>query len=127
MRRKDRGQQTLAFSVYDRSHDTRVKRPPAPPMPQPLLRLSHLVKTFGGATVVNDLSLDIHPGECLGVIGPNGAGKTTMIRMCLGLAKPHAGTIEAFGLPIPQRVREAKSRIGVVTQFDGLDPDFTCA
>ena len=37
------------------------------------------------------------------------------------------GEIEAFGLPIPQQVREAKKRIGVVTQFDSLDPDFTCA
>jgi lipooligosaccharide transport system ATP-binding protein len=47
--------------------------------------------------------------------------------MCLGLVGPDAGSIEAFGLPIPQRVREAKQRIGVVTQFDSLDPDFTCA
>ena len=96
-------------------------------MPQPLLRVSHLVKKFGDATVVDDLSLEIQPGECLGVIGPNGAGKTTTIRMCLGLTGPDGGSIEAFGLPIPQRVREAKSRIGVVTQFDSLDPDFTCA
>ena len=96
-------------------------------MPQPLLRLSHLVKKFGDATVVDDLSLEIQPGECLGVIGPNGAGKTTTIRMCLGLTGPDAGSIEAFGLPIPQQVREAKKRIGVVTQFDSLDPDFTCA
>ena len=96
-------------------------------MPQPLLRLSHLVKKFGEATVVDDLSLEIQPGECLGVIGPNGAGKTTTIRMCLGLTGPDAGSIEAFGLPIPQRVREAKQRIGVVTQFDSLDPDFSCA
>ena len=95
-------------------------------MTEPLLRLSHLTKTFGGATVVNDLSLEIRPGECLGVIGPNGAGKTTTIRMCLGLTAPEAGTIEAFGWPIPQHVREAKMRIGVVTQFDSLDPDFSC-
>ena len=37
------------------------------------------------------------------------------------------GAIETFGLPIPKRAREAKKRIGVVTQFDSLDPDFTCA
>ena len=99
-----------------------------PGMPaEPLLRLTHLQKKFGDATVVNDLSLEIRPGECLGVIGPNGAGKTTTIRMCLGLTTPDAGTIEAFGLPIPQHVREAKKRIGVVTQFDSLDPDFSCA
>ena len=96
-------------------------------MAEPLLRISHLTKKFGDATVVDDLSLEIMPGECLGVIGPNGAGKTTTIRICLGLAGADGGTIEAFGLPVPERVREAKTRIGVVTQFDSLDPDFTCA
>ena len=96
-------------------------------MPDPLLRVSHLRKKFGETTVVDDLSFEIQPGECLGVIGPNGAGKTTTIRMCLGLTGPDAGSIEAFGLPIPQRAREAKKRIGVVTQFDSLDPDFDCA
>ena len=96
-------------------------------MAEPLLRIAHLTKKFGDVTVVDDLSLEIMPGECLGVIGPNGAGKTTTIRVCLGLSAPDAGTIEAFGLPLPEQVREAKKRIGVVTQFDSLDPDFTCA
>ena len=92
----------------------------------PLLSVSNLVKRFGANTVVNNLSFSMGAGECLGVIGPNGAGKTTTIRMCLGLAAPDAGHIEAFGLSIPQQVREAKQRIGVVTQFDSLDPDFNC-
>ncbi len=92
-----------------------------------LFRVEHLSKSFGANRVVDDLSLHIETGECLGVIGPNGAGKTTTLRMCLGLVGPDAGTIEAFGLPIPQAVREAKKRIGVVTQFDSLDPDFSCA
>jgi lipooligosaccharide transport system ATP-binding protein len=96
-------------------------------MPEPLLRISHLTKKYGDATVVDDLSLEIAPGECLGVIGPNGAGKTTTIRICLGLTGADGGTVEAFGLPLPAEVREAKKRIGVVTQFDSLDPDFTCA
>jgi lipooligosaccharide transport system ATP-binding protein len=96
-------------------------------MAEPLLRIAHLTKKFGDATVVDDLSLAIMPGECLGVIGPNGAGKTTTIRVCLGLSGADAGTIEAFGLPLPAQVREAKKRIGVVTQFDSLDPDFSCA
>jgi lipooligosaccharide transport system ATP-binding protein len=96
-------------------------------MPEPIFRIANLSKKFGDNTVVDDLSLAIEPGECLGVIGPNGAGKTTTIRMCLGQTGPDAGTIEAFGLPIPREVREAKKRIGVVTQFDSLDPDFSCA
>jgi len=96
-------------------------------MAEPLLRISHLTKKFGDATVVDDLSLAIMPGECLGVIGPNGAGKTTTIRVCLGLTGADDGTVEAFGLSLPGEVRKAKERIGVVTQFDSLDPDFTCA
>ena len=96
-------------------------------MPTPIFRITDLRKSFGGNTVVDGLSLEIQPGECLGVIGPNGAGKTTTIRMCLGLVGPDSGSIEAFGLPIPQQVREAKKRMGVVTQFDSLDPDFSCA
>jgi lipooligosaccharide transport system ATP-binding protein len=96
-------------------------------MPEPIFRIDNLRKKFGDNTVVDDLSLQIRKGECLGVIGPNGAGKTTTIRMCLGQTAPDAGRIEAFGLPIPEQVREAKKRIGVVTQFDSLDPDFTCA
>jgi lipooligosaccharide transport system ATP-binding protein len=96
-------------------------------MPTPIFRITGLHKKFGDNPVVDDLSLEIQPGECLGVIGPNGAGKTTTIRMCLGLCGPDSGQIEAFGLPIPAQVREAKKRIGVVTQFDSLDPDFTCA
>ncbi len=96
-------------------------------MPEPILRISRLCKRFGANTVVDDLSLAIEPGECLGVIGPNGAGKTTTIRMALGMTAPDSGEIEAFGLPIPAQVREAKKRIGVVTQFDSLDPDFSCA
>jgi len=96
-------------------------------VPEPLLRIAGLTKRYGDAVVIDDLSLEIMPGECLGVIGPNGAGKTTTIRVCLGLIGPDSGTIEAFGLPLPAQVREAKKRIGVVTQFDSLDPDFTCA
>ena len=96
-------------------------------MTEPLLRVVQLTKAFGASKVVDALSFEIHAGECLGVIGPNGAGKTTTIRMCLGLAEPDAGRITAFGLDIPAQVRTAKERIGVVTQADSLDPDFTCA
>ena len=58
-----------------------------------LLQIRGLTKHYGSAVVVDDLSFEIAPGECLGVIGPNGAGKTTTIRMCLGLTAPDAGDI----------------------------------
>jgi len=94
----------------------------------PLLQVRHLFKRYGDATVVDDLSFEIAPGECLGVIGPNGAGKTTTIRMCLGLTAPDAGEIEALGgLRMPRDARAIKAQLGVVSQFDSLDPDFSCA
>ena len=93
----------------------------------PLFSAKGLVKRYGSGTVVDDLSFDIAPGECLGVIGPNGAGKTTTIRMCLGLTAPDAGTITAFGMPMPKEALAIKALMGVVSQNDTLDPDFSCA
>jgi len=96
-------------------------------MQVPLFECQHLVKRYGDVTVVDDLSFQLQAGECLGVIGPNGAGKTTTLRMCLGLSEPDAGSIQAFGLSMPRDALAIKSRLGVVSQFDTLDPDFTCA
>ncbi|MGE4242032.1 ATP-binding cassette domain-containing protein [Ramlibacter sp.] len=96
-------------------------------MTEPLFAVRHLTKRYGDTTVVDDLSFDIAPGECLGVIGPNGAGKTTTIRMALGLAQPDGGEIHALGLRMPRDALAIKARLGVVSQFDSLDPDFTCA
>jgi lipooligosaccharide transport system ATP-binding protein len=96
-------------------------------MNHPLFECNHLVKRYGENTVVDDVSFSIASGECLGVIGPNGAGKTTTLRMCLGLAQPDAGNVQAFGLSMPQDALAIKARLGVVSQFDTLDPDFTCA
>ena len=96
-------------------------------MQAPLFECRNLVKRYGDQCVVNDLSFAIAPGECLGVIGPNGAGKTTTIRMCLGLTAPDAGTIEAFGHQMPRDALRIKQELGVVSQMDTLDPDFTCA
>ena len=118
-----------------------------------LLRVDHLCKRYGDSTVVDDLSFSIAPGECLGVIGPNGAGKTTTIRMCLGLSTPDSGSIryalqevargesaapDAAGsaarapgagdtLSMPRDAMAIKARLGVVSQIDTLDPDFSCA
>ena len=105
----------------------RVPPTPSSSAPPPLFHASHLHKRYGDTTVVNDLSFEIAPGECLGVIGPNGAGKTTTIRMCLGLTAPDGGDISALGLQMPRDALAIKAQLGVVTQFDTLDPDFSCA
>ncbi len=93
----------------------------------PLLSAQHLCKRYGDTQVVDDLSFEIGPGECLGVIGPNGAGKTTTLRMCLGLTLPGSGSIRALGLEMPQDALAIKAQLGVVSQMDTLDPDFSCA
>ena len=96
-------------------------------MSVPLFECLALSKLYDGKPVVDQLSFQIAPGECLGLIGPNGAGKTTTLRMCLGLSKPDHGQVRAFGLSMPDDDLAIKSRLGVVSQFDSLDPDFTCA
>jgi len=86
-----------------------------------------LRKSYGELEVVSGLDLEVAPGECFGLLGPNGAGKTTTLKLCLGLVDPDAGDIELLGEPIPKRAREGRARVGVVPQFDSLDPDFTVA
>ena len=90
-----------------------------------VLKARALRKRYGALEVVSGLDLEVAPGECFGLLGPNGAGKTTTLRLCLGLTHPDAGEIELLGEPVPRRAREARRRIGVVPQFDNLDPDFT--
>ncbi len=98
-----------------------------------ILSVQTLSKSYGTSKVVDDVSFAIAPGECLGVIGPNGAGKTTTIRMCLGLTVPDAGGISYFEqagqrtLQMPRDALAIKAQLGVVSQLDTLDPDFSCA
>jgi len=91
------------------------------------LRVEALRKSFGDNEVVAGVSFELKRGECFGVLGPNGAGKTTTLRCCLGLTGADSGTITLAGEPVPDRSREARMKVGVVPQFDNLDPDFTVA
>ncbi|NBC14941.1 MAG: ATP-binding cassette domain-containing protein [Gammaproteobacteria bacterium] len=89
-----------------------------------IVRAAGLVKRYGGFTAVDGVSFDIAPARCVGVLGPNGAGKTTTLRMILGMTPASAGSLEVFGLPMPEQGRAIRQRIGVVPQIDNLDPDF---
>jgi lipooligosaccharide transport system ATP-binding protein len=86
-----------------------------------------LCKSYGEQAVVRDVALSVPPGECFGLLGPNGAGKTTTLRLCLGLTEPDSGTIRLLEHDVPRQAREARTRVGVVPQFDNLDPDFSVA
>jgi ABC-2 type transport system ATP-binding protein len=61
-----------------------------------------LVKRYGRIAAVQDVDLNVHPGDIYGFLGPNGAGKTTAMRMLLGLLHPDAGEVRLFGRD-PQR------------------------
>lgn len=83
-----------------------------------------MTRRFGSFTAVEQVDLDVEPGEVVGLLGANGAGKTTLIRMILGLLMPSAGRIRLFGRP---QSRELRRRIGYVPQNLGLYPDLTVA
>ena len=71
-------------------------------MPTPIVRVCNLTKRFGDFAAVDHVSFEIQPGEIVGLLGPNGAGKTTTFQMLLGVITPTHGTIEMFGLNLPE-------------------------
>jgi len=79
-----------------------------------MIQLEHLTKQFGSFIAVQDLCLNISPGEIFGFLGPNGAGKTTTIRMMMGLLKPTAGRIILGGQDLAVTPLAAKAICGFV-------------
>ncbi len=94
-------------------------------MTSPALHTRGLRKSYGTHEVVCGVDLSVAHGECFGLLGPNGAGKTTTLKLCLGLIDPDSGDARLLDHDVPARAREARARVGVVPQFDNLDPDFT--
>ncbi|MHB1639429.1 MAG: ABC transporter ATP-binding protein [Candidatus Dormibacteria bacterium] len=77
-------------------------------MADPILKIGDLAKSFGGFTALDGVSLELLPGEVVGLVGPNGSGKTTLINVVSGLYQPSRGTVTLSGHPIhggpPHRV-----------------------
>jgi len=86
-----------------------------------LAELDSVTKRFGAITALDELSLEVRPGELLALLGPNGAGKTTAISLLLGLERPDKGTARLFGLR-PQSIA-ARRHIGVMLQEATLVPE----
>lgn len=66
-------------------------------MTEPILSMHQIVKRFGGLTAVNHVSLDVFPGEVVGLVGDNGAGKSTLIKCVSGVYHPDEGEIQFEG------------------------------
>jgi len=86
-------------------------------MAEPVLRLEHLHKRFGGLLVIDDLSLEVAPGELHAIIGPNGAGKTTLINQISGLISPDAGRILFAGRDVTALPAHARAAAGLARSF----------
>ena len=79
-----------------------------------------LCRKFGDFTAVDDVNLEVAPGQFFGFLGPNGAGKSTTIKMLTGLLAPTSGEMQILGLDLVKNGPEVKSHIGVVPEGMGL-------
>ncbi|MBB4688943.1 dipeptide ABC transporter ATP-binding protein [Amycolatopsis jiangsuensis] len=107
---------------------------PLPEEPaRPVLALSEVVVEYDRRRAVDQVSLNVAPGEIVGLVGESGSGKTTLGNCALGLVTPKSGTVEVLGGPLPRgtgrTAREVRRRIGAVFQdpASSLDPRMTVA
>ncbi|RKY65291.1 MAG: ABC transporter ATP-binding protein [Candidatus Latescibacterota bacterium] len=85
----------------------------------------NLTKVYGDIKAVEDLNLEVRPGEIFGFLGPNGAGKTTTIRILTTLTKPTSGNAWIGGFDVVSQPQEVKKMFGVVQQHLSLDRELT--
>ncbi len=88
-----------------------------------MIRVRDLRVDYDDVRAVDDLSLEVLPGEVCGLIGPNGAGKTTTMRAIVGLIEPTEGTIEVEGVDMIQHPRDARKAVAFMPDFPPLYED----
>ena len=84
--------------------------------------------SYGEQQILNNINLDIYPGEILGLLGPNGVGKSSLFNLLIGLVKPNSGQILINSINvnnIPTYLRARKFKIGYVPQYGGYFHDLT--
>jgi ABC-2 type transport system ATP-binding protein len=79
-----------------------------------MIKIKNLSKKFGSLLAVNDLSLEVAPGEIFGFLGPNGAGKTTTLKIMAGILAPTTGDVEIMGFSILTQPSQAKALTGYI-------------
>src|SRR5215469_12548806 len=118
--------------------DTSAEAVAAPAATDEKVQFSKVLKHFGPKVVLQDLDLNVRPGERVTLIGPSGSGKTTILRLLMGLERIDGGTIRVDGeyfshmerggklVPASERyLRVARRRIGMVFQQYNLFPNMT--
>ncbi|MBI5601250.1 MAG: ABC transporter ATP-binding protein [Gemmatimonadetes bacterium] len=84
-----------------------------------------LTRSFGALTAVDDLTLEVAPGELFGLVGPDGAGKTTTLRMLAGVLRPTSGDALLDGVSVVHDPERVKHHIAYMSQRFGLYTDLT--
>ena len=99
------------------------------PEPQPLLRVSGLSKSFVGHRVLDDVSLELSPGQVLGLVGENGAGKSTLMKILAGVHQADEGSVELDGeqVSFSHPVQAQQAGLSTVFQEFNLLPERTVA
>ena len=78
-----------------------------------ILRAEHLVKTYSKRKVVNDVSIEVNQGECVGLLGPNGDGKTTTFYITVGLVTPNEGKVYLDDKDISSVAMYQRAKLGI--------------
>lgn len=89
------------------------------------ISIRNVSKTFGALKAVDDISLDVHPGEIFGIIGPNGAGKTTTVNMITGMLSPDIGEVRTLGMDPIRDEKRLRQVLGVQFQEANLPAAIT--
>jgi ABC-2 type transport system ATP-binding protein len=90
-----------------------------------MIQIWNLRKQFGSLTAVDDLSLDIGPGEIFGFIGPNGAGKSTTMKILCCLLRPDGGSATVGGFDVMTQGADIRRIVGYMPDFLGVYEDLT--
>src|SRR3712207_1728801 len=106
----------------------RAQNAATPALP-PLLRMEGISKHFPGVQALQNVSLDVYAGECLGLVGENGAGKSTLMKVLSGVYAPDEGQLLFDGQPVALHTpRQAQDLgIAIIYQEFNLCPNLTVA
>lgn len=87
---------------------------------QPILKLRGVSKQFGAVQALEDIELDVYPGEVVALVGDNGAGKSTLVKVLAGVHQPSSGMIEFMGRPVSMDSPGKAIELGIATVFQDL-------